>query len=275
MSGFHRRFGLSDTGVVFIFFFVVAAIAALFYLMSLGSQRPQRINSNSAPGFDAVENPVEVTFTSDPENAQLFVNSGRRGTMPMTIELEAGEPISYRIVASEPYEDYDLYKPYSGGLTPTEDVAIDVWLERTTAEEQAAQRTAAEERRRQEAERRAAERAAAEERARQRRIENAILIVENWNWANSSSSYDRVEGLVTNNTSQPIRSIVAEARFYDANDNFVHSDDALIDYNPLLPGQSSPFDVIVRRNPGFKLARLYFRTFGGQALPYVNREDIQ
>lgn len=249
---------------------------AIVVVLVVVFSRPSESTAGDTIGSpQTVRNPVAVTFTSDPEGAQVYVDGRPRGVTPTTIELEAGEPTSYRIVTNEPYDDYDLYEPYSGTVTPTEDIAVDVWISRTTAEEQASQRAAAQERLQAEAERRAAEQAAAEERARERRIGNAILIIENWRWADSSNSYYRVEGLVTNRTSQPIRSILAEARFYDSDGNFVHADDALIDYNPLLPGQSSPFDIIVRKNPGFASAGLHFRTFGGQAIPAISREDIE
>ena len=46
--------------------------------------------------------------------------------------------MTYTVEAREPYE-YNLYKPFTGTLNVTEDDAISVWLERTTAEEQRAQ----------------------------------------------------------------------------------------------------------------------------------------
>lgn len=106
---------------------------------------------------------VDVTFTSDPEGAAVLIEGSQVGTTPHTAQMPPEESFDYTIRAEEPYEDYDLYKPYSGSLTAEEGVTVDVWLDRTTAEEQRAHREeraearAEAERKRQEAEARAAE----------------------------------------------------------------------------------------------------------------------
>lgn len=84
---------------------------------------------------------VDVTITSDPSGASVKVNGSQRGLTPVTFSAPMGAPLEYRVEADEPFDDYDLYVPYRGTVTPTEDVAIDVWLERTSAEQQAEQRT--------------------------------------------------------------------------------------------------------------------------------------
>ncbi len=83
---------------------------------------------------------VEVTFTSDPNGAIVLIENSHVGTTPHTAQVPPGQLFDYTLRAEEPYEEYDLYKPYSASLTPDEDVAVDVWLDRTTAEEQQAQR---------------------------------------------------------------------------------------------------------------------------------------
>lgn len=85
---------------------------------------------------------VNVTVTSDPPGARVTANGVPHGVTPATFETPVGLRLDYRVEAEEPYDEYDLYMPYRGSITPTEDVAIDVWLERTTAEQQAEQRTA-------------------------------------------------------------------------------------------------------------------------------------
>jgi hypothetical protein len=67
-----------------------------------------------------------------------------------------------------------------------------------------------------------------------------------------SSSYITVNGQVKNISGQSLENVTAVIEYYDANDNFVTSDSALIDYNPILPGQTSPFSVITRDNPAIK-----------------------
>lgn len=82
---------------------------------------------------------VDVTITSDPSGAAVITNGAPRGSTPVTFSARIGVPLEYRVEADEPFDDYDLYVPYRGTVTPTEDVAIDVWLERTSAEQQAEQ----------------------------------------------------------------------------------------------------------------------------------------
>jgi hypothetical protein len=52
---------------------------------------------------------------------------------------------------------------------------------------------------------------------------------------------------------------------------FISSDDALIEYNPLLPGQSSPFKVMVRFNPAMKTYRVHFKDVLGRVIDYEDR----
>lgn len=83
---------------------------------------------------------VDVTFTSDPTGAHLWIDGLSKGQTPITVDLPQNQEVEYELIATEPYDDYDLYKGFSGTVTPAKDEAVSVWLERTTAEEQAAQR---------------------------------------------------------------------------------------------------------------------------------------
>lgn len=74
-----------------------------------------------------------------------------------------------------------------------------------------------------------------------------------------------VEGQVENLSSEAMKRVVAEASWYDAADNFISSDTAMIEYDPLLPGQKSPFKVMTRRNPAMTKYTVTFKQmFGGQ-----------
>lgn len=94
-----------------------------------------------------VQSTVLITFTSDPEGAILSIGLPgeelkARGPTPITVPLVPGEVYSLRLVAPEPFTAYDLYVPYSGTyLTPTDDTEVSVWIERTTAAQQEAQRS--------------------------------------------------------------------------------------------------------------------------------------
>lgn len=116
---------------------------------------------------------VSVAFTSDPTGSAIWVDGEHRGSTPTEVSVPKGEEVFYRIVPNEPYEDYDLYEPFSSSITADDDTAVDVWVERTAQEEQAAQIQAAEERRAEETRRRAEaeQRRRAAEEARQRELE--------------------------------------------------------------------------------------------------------
>ena len=83
---------------------------------------------------------VNLTFTSDPTGADVFVGQYKVGTTPYTTQREAGEPFEYTIRMDDPHGKYDLYEPYADTVTPEGDMTVDVWLDRTTPEEQAVQR---------------------------------------------------------------------------------------------------------------------------------------
>lgn len=140
---------------------VLVAAALVIGVVIFGGEDPG--DTADAPLPEPTEM-VDVTFTSDPSGASLFIDGGSKGNTPITVSVPKGEPTRYRLNATDRVADYDLYEPYRGTLTPTEDTAIDVWITRTTAEQQAEQREAAEaERARREREREAAARERASE----------------------------------------------------------------------------------------------------------------
>lgn len=90
------------------------------------------------------------------------------------------------------------------------------------------------------------------------------LAVEAWSW-HSEYGYVTAEGRVRNTTSAPLEHVQAVASFYDRAGTFISSGDALIQYDPLLPGQSSPFQVMATHNPAMAKAGLEFKVlFGGR-----------
>lgn len=76
--------------------------------------------------------------------------------------------------------------------------------------------------------------------------------------------YHIVEGQVKNVSSQPLQNVMAVGIWTDKDGGFIKSDDALIDYNPILPGQTSPFKTMSTGNPAMARYRVEFKTmFGG------------
>ena len=62
--------------------------------------------------------------------------------------------------------------------------------------------------------------------------------------------YATVEGEVENISEAPLAHVAAVATWYDLAGGFIRSDTALIAYNPILPGQRSPYRVISVHKPG-------------------------
>jgi hypothetical protein len=85
--------------------------------------------------------------------------------------------------------------------------------------------------------------------------------------------YAVLEGQVSNISEEPLKNVAAVASFYDSNGGFVTSSDSLIDYNPILPGQTSPFKVMTTENPSMKKALVEFKELLGGTIPFRRKES--
>lgn len=63
------------------------------------------------------------------------------------------------------------------------------------------------------------------------------------------NGYLTVSGEVNNITSAPLKDVEAVSTFYDKNHNVIKIATALIEYNPVMPGQTSPFKTLTPDNP--------------------------
>lgn len=77
------------------------------------------------------------------------------------------------------------------------------------------------------------------------------------------SEYDIISGEVTNISGESLGNVEAVTTFYDASGNVVKTEDALIDYNPILPGQTSPYKTMGTDNPLIKREKTTFQVLGG------------
>lgn len=85
------------------------------------------------------------------------------------------------------------------------------------------------------------------------------LEVLNWKWYRSSDYYVEAAGEVKNISGEPLENVTAVVSFYTKDGTFVTSSEALVDFNPILPGQVSPFHVIETFNPEMSKANLQFK----------------
>lgn len=80
--------------------------------------------------------------------------------------------------------------------------------------------------------------------------------------------YNKVNGQVKNLTGEPIDNIRVVVSWLSASGEFITSDSALIDYRPLMPGQTSPFSTITSANPLMKKYRVEFSTLRGAVIGF-------
>lgn len=83
--------------------------------------------------------------------------------------------------------------------------------------------------------------------------------------------YHIVEGQVTNISDEPLRNVTVVATWLDGEGGFITSDDALIEYNPILPGQTSPFKTMTTSNPAMKRYTVSFKELMGGQIPTDDR----
>jgi hypothetical protein len=90
---------------------------------------------------------------------------------------------------------------------------------------------------------------------------------------NRQYDYIVCEGFVENISGKSMESIEAVALFFDDTGTPITSDSALIDYDPILPGQQSPFSIYARYNPAISKWRIEFKEFFGGTI--LTRDDHQ
>ena len=87
-----------------------------------------------------------------------------------------------------------------------------------------------------------------------------VLELQSYSWSHEDdSNYAFVVGQVKNISKKSYDHVEAVANFTDAKGNFVTTEDALINYNPILPDQVSPFKIPVPWNPAFKNVKVEFK----------------
>lgn len=95
------------------------------------------------------------------------------------------------------------------------------------------------------------------EKRKQEYIASCQLELLNTNW---SVKYEHAtyEGQIKNISNIKLKNVQAVVTWYDKNGNMITSRSSLIEYNPIMPGQTSPFKVIKSFNPVMKTARVDF-----------------
>jgi hypothetical protein len=89
----------------------------------------------------------------------------------------------------------------------------------------------------------------------------------------SDIGFTECEGFVKNISNQTLEDIQVVIEWVDDAGTPRSSDEALIDYNPLLPGQESPWSTIGDYNPALTRFRVRFTEFFGGTI--LTRDDRQ
>lgn len=93
--------------------------------------------------------------------------------------------------------------------------------------------------------------------------EPEIRLVSSRNEFSPGGEYLEIFGQVENLTGRPIENLEAVGAIYDAAGQLIRTDDALVEYNPVMPGQTSPFHIMIRWNPLAKSSGVQFKRLGG------------
>ncbi len=72
-----------------------------------------------------------------------------------------------------------------------------------------------------------------------------------------------ISGQVKNISSESLKNVTAVGTTYTSDGQFINSDSALTEYNPILAGQTSPFKVMMTLNPAMKKCDVSFKELLG------------
>ena len=79
--------------------------------------------------------------------------------------------------------------------------------------------------------------------------------------------YVQVVGRVKNISDKSLKNVTAVVEFYDGSNKFINYDSTIIEYNPILPGQVSPFQVYTAHVSGMKKFEISFKFILGGQIP--------
>ena len=87
--------------------------------------------------------------------------------------------------------------------------------------------------------------------------------------------YSNVQGEVQNISSENLPNVQVVGEFKTADGDLIKTADAMIDYNPILPGQKSPFKALTTSNPAIKKCGMSFKFLMGGEIPTTEVEKTK
>ncbi|MBL4693187.1 MAG: zinc ribbon domain-containing protein [Magnetovibrio sp.] len=106
---------------------------------------------------------------------------------------------------------------------------------------------------------------------RQKAMAGSELELLDWSWG-QESGFAIVNGQVKNISGRSLKNVTGVVTFQDATGEFITSSSALIEYNPILSGQTSPFKVMKTWNPAMKSGSIEFKYLMGGSLKVYKSE---
>lgn len=103
------------------------------------------------------------------------------------------------------------------------------------------------------------------------RLARSDLVLIKWSWGSASQMHVKAEGQVKNVSGRRLENVAVAVTWKTSSGEFITSDSALIDYNPIMPGQVSTFSVITTKNPAMSKASIDFKYLFGASIPWVDR----
>ena len=88
-----------------------------------------------------------------------------------------------------------------------------------------------------------------------------------WRWRKESGHVIAV-GQVKNISNQKLKNVLSVVSWFNSESELITSDSTLLEYNPIMPRQTSPFKVISNYNPEMQKASINFKFFSGEIIPF-------
>lgn len=95
---------------------------------------------------------------------------------------------------------------------------------------------------------------------------DVVALLSARGYQSESGNYWYVEGELKNISAVSLKNVQVVAQWYTKDDTFVTSDSAVVEYNPILPGQTTPFKTITRGNPAMSKFTVTFKSIFGPEL---------
>jgi len=102
----------------------------------------------------------------------------------------------------------------------------------------------------------------------------SLLELQSWRWHREYGSYLVAEGAVKNVSDTRLEDVEAVVVFMNENGDLVTSETSAIEYDPILPGQVSPFSVMARANPAIVQASIDFKKVWGGSIKWKMRDSM-